>query len=151
MIYFLYSGTYHPKDYEKGIYHYTLYKETYMYRVYSEGNIVPFYSAAEFVMSPIMAAMDFILKRRKFQKYDQIRIMCKDGLISQIINLRKCHEQCPIFEEYWNGTFKDYQRCVIAFKLHPSINYDFFKINPNILYDREQRKVEKIKYMLSAS
>ena len=151
MIYFIYSGTHHEKNSEKGIYHYTIYKEIYNYTVHTEGNVVPFSTAAEFIMSPILAALNFILNRRKFQKYDQIRIMCKDGLISQIINLRNCHELCPTFQEFWNGSFKNYQRCVVAFKIHPSINYDFFKINPNILYEREQRRVEKLKNMLFAS
>lgn len=151
MIYFLYSETFHQKDAEKGIYHYTLYKDVFTHQVYSESNIIPFLTAAEFMMSPIMAALQYILKKRRFQKDDQIRIMYKDGIIGQIVNLKKHHNQCPLFVSFWNNAFKSYQKCVVAFKIYPLIHYDYFKINPNVLYQREQYQIEKLKNMLPAS
>ena len=151
MIYFLYYETYHEKDSDKGIYHYTLYKDVYTYHINSDHKIVPFLTAADFVMSPIMAAFDFILRKRRFKRYDQIRIMSKDGMVSQIINQNRLHNQCPEFKQFWEGSFKPFQRCAIAFHIYPLMNYDYFKVNPNRLYEREQKRIEEFKKLLSAS
>ncbi len=151
MIYFIYSGVYHEKDSEKGIYHYTIYKDMYTYHVNSAYKVIPFLTAADFIMAPIAAALKYILKKRKFKKYDQIRIMCKDRMVSQIINLKRLYKQCPGFTNFWEGEFKNYQKCAMVFNIDLLVTDKLFKINPNLLYEKEQKRVQELKKLLFAS